>query len=144
MSSRMPENMSDRMPDRMPDRMSDRMPNRLPERMPDRMSEYMPDTMSEYMLDKLSEYKEYVSKYTSWNVMVGITRSKAWIFPNCQRLFCVGLVSFGNRLLGVIVQFHHGNNATSRYSYPMSFCKRIETCVVKNRRIVNHPPNHHF
>ena len=50
----------------------DRMPNNMPEYMPSRM----PDRMPEYMSDKLSEYIEYMSKYTSWNVMVGITRSK--------------------------------------------------------------------
>ena len=46
--------------------------------MSDRMPEYMPDRMSEYIWDKLSEYREYMSKYTSWNVMVGITRSKVF------------------------------------------------------------------
>ena len=32
--------------------------------------------MSNYMSDKSSECMEYMSKYTSWNVMAGITRSK--------------------------------------------------------------------
>ena len=36
----------------------------------------MPDRMSEHMSHKLSEYIEYMSKYTSLNVMLGITRSK--------------------------------------------------------------------
>ena len=40
------------------------------------MCQYVSDRMSEYMSDQLSEYIEYMSKYTSWNVMVGITRSK--------------------------------------------------------------------
>ena len=40
------------------------------------MSDRMPDRMSEYMSDKLSENIEYMSKYTSWNAMVGITRSR--------------------------------------------------------------------
>ena len=77
MSSRMPEYMSDRLPDRMPEHMSDRMP------------EYMPDRMSEYMSDKLSEYIEYMSKYTSWNVMVGITRITVFYFTKSHE--CVGL-----------------------------------------------------
>ena len=38
---------------------------------------YMPDRTSEYMSDKLSEYIEHMSKYISWNVMLGITRSKS-------------------------------------------------------------------
>ena len=46
--------------------------------MSDRMPEHMSDRMLEYMPDKLSEYIEYMSKYTSWNVMVGITRSKGF------------------------------------------------------------------
>ena len=34
------------------------------------------------MSDKLSEYIEYISKYTCWNVMAGITRSKVLYFFN--------------------------------------------------------------
>ena len=91
MSDRVPERTSDRMPDtmaeymsdRMPDRMSEHMSGRLPDRMrdhsSDRMPEYMPDRMSEYKSDQFAEYIEYIEymfKYTSWNVMVGTTRSK--------------------------------------------------------------------
>ena len=64
------------MPDRMAERMSEWMPNKMPEYMSNRMPDKMPDRMSQYMLDKLFEKKEYMSKYTSLNVMVGITRSK--------------------------------------------------------------------
>ena len=80
MSEYMPDTMSEYMSDRMPDRMSqylsDRMPDSMPEHMSDRMPEYMPDRMSECMSDILSEYKDYMSKYTSCNVLVWITRRK--------------------------------------------------------------------
>ena len=56
--------------------MSSTMPEYMSDRMPDRTSDRMPDRMSEYMSVYLSEHIEYVSKYTSWNVMVGITQSK--------------------------------------------------------------------
>ena len=55
--------------------------------MSDRMPEYMPDRMSEYMSDKLSEYI-YI-EYTSWNVMMGITRIKVSYFTKSHE--CVGL-----------------------------------------------------
>ena len=78
--------MSDRMPDRISEYMSDRLPDTMPEHMSDRMSEYMPDTMSEYMSEKSFEYIEYMPKFTSWHVMVGITRSKVVWFNAMQTL----------------------------------------------------------
>ena len=94
MSDRMPDRMRDRMPERMPDRMSeymsDKLPDTMPEHMSDRMSEYIPDGMSEYMSDKLTEYIEYMSKYTSWNVMVGITRSKGFFLGG----ICISMIGF--------------------------------------------------
>ena len=65
--------MRDRRPDRMPERMSEYLPDRIPVRLPDRMAEYMSD--------RLSDFFEYISEYTFWHVMVGITRSKV-ILPS--------------------------------------------------------------
>ena len=58
--------------------------------MSDRMPEYMPDRMLEYMSDKLSEYIEYMSKYTSWNVMARITRSKVFVCLHPFWVACQG------------------------------------------------------
>ena len=84
----MPEYMSDEISENM----SDRMPGRLPDRMPGGMSKYLPDRMPEYMpeymLDRISEYTTYMSKYMSWHVMVGITRSRVIFFESGHPLFC--------------------------------------------------------
>ena len=77
MPDRMPEDMSDKIPEEMPDRMtkdmSDRIPEDMPEDMPDRMPDRMPEDMSDRMPEDLPIRK-------SINVMVGITRSKIFIF----------------------------------------------------------------
>ena len=65
----MPEDMSDRMPEDMPDRMPEDMPEDMPDRMPEDMSDRMPEDMPEDLP---------VRKCI--NVMVGITRSKVFIF----------------------------------------------------------------
>ena len=57
----MPEDMPDRMPEDMPDRMPEDMPDRMPEDMSDRMPEDLPVTKC-------------------INVMVGITRSKVFLY----------------------------------------------------------------
>ena len=69
------------MSSRMPEYMSDRMTDRMSKYMPDTMPEYIPDRTSEYISDKSCEYIEYMSKYRSWNVIVGITQSKVicWV-----------------------------------------------------------------
>ena len=61
----------------MPEDMPDRMPEDLSDRMPDRMLEDMPDRMPEDMSDRMPEDLP-VTKCI--NVMVGITRSKVFLY----------------------------------------------------------------
>ena len=88
---RMPEDMPDRMPEDMPDRMLDRMPEDLPDRMPEDMPEHMPEDMPDRMPEDMSDrMPEDLPVRKCINVMVGVTRSKAfffviWMFGNAGR-----------------------------------------------------------
>ena len=84
MSGGMPDRIPEYMSDRMPDRMSEFMSNRVPEYMSDRVPDRMPDRMSEYMSDRMSAYIKYMFNYTSWHVMVGITRSKVFFLASAS------------------------------------------------------------
>ena len=81
MPDRMPEDMPDRMPDRMPEDMSEYMPDRMPDRMPEDMSDRMPEDMPEDLPEDMSvRLPEDLPVRKCINVMVGITRSKVFVF----------------------------------------------------------------
>ena len=68
------------MPEYMLDEMSENMLDRILDRMLGGISGYMLDRMPEYISDRMLEYTKYMSKYTSWHIMVGITRNKIILF----------------------------------------------------------------
>ena len=71
----------------MPEHIAEDMPGRMPEDMPDRIPEDMPDKVPEDMSDRMPEDLPVTKRI---DVMVGITRSKAfffkiWIYPICLK-----------------------------------------------------------
>jgi len=69
----LPEHMPEDLPDRMPDRMSEDMPEDMPDRVPEDMPEHIAEDMAGRMPEDMPVTKRIY-------VMVGITRSKVFVF----------------------------------------------------------------